>query len=294
VKTIKTILVATDFSGAATNAAERAARVAAEHGAALRLVHVVSEPALAVLRDEYPVPSYARERLCSHAETRLGELRARVSSVYGIATTQDLRIGVTREAIAEAAAGVDLLVLGARGTNPVVDSLIGTTAARVLRTVRSQILIVKQQAAAAYGRVLVAVDFSRHTTATLDAADGLAPRSSITVVHAFDVPFAGLLHLADASEQKIATWRALARERATAELRQLIATREGGTSRWRAHVQQGDPVSVILEAARNMDADLIVIGKHGRSRLEETLIGSVTRRTLANARCDVLVVPPQA
>lgn len=293
-KTIRQVLVATDFSGAATNAAERAARVAAEHDAALRILHVVSEPALAVFRDEYWVPARTEQRLRSHAQTRLEELRARLSSAHRIAATQELRVGVTRAAIVEAAADADLLVLGARGTNPVIDSLIGTTATRVLRAVRSPLLIVKQQAAAPYTRVLAAVDFSPHAAPTLAAADRLAPRARIAVLHAFEVPFAGLLHLADAPEQKVAAWRALTRDRAYADLRQLVATRAGGTSRWLELVEQGDPAPVILKTADDMDADLIVLCKHGRSLVEETLIGSVTRRTLANARCDLLVVPPQA
>ena len=44
-KRIRSILVGTDFSGAADNAAVRAARTAADHGAALQILHVMSEPA---------------------------------------------------------------------------------------------------------------------------------------------------------------------------------------------------------------------------------------------------------
>ena len=153
---IRSILVGTDFSGTADNAAARAARTAADHGAALQILHVMSEPALAVLRDAYHAPAEIELSLRSQAETRLEELRARLASTYGVSAKILLRVGVTRAAILEESAHVDLLVLGARGTNPIIDSLIGTTAARLLRAARLPLLIVKQQAVASYARVLIA------------------------------------------------------------------------------------------------------------------------------------------
>ena len=293
-KRIRNVLVGTDFSGTAGNAAARAARTAAEHGAALQILHVMSEPALAVLRDAYQAPAEIERSLRAQAETRLEELRARLASTYGVSAKILLRVGVTRAAILEESARVDLLVLGARGTNPIIDSLIGTTAARLLRAVRLPLLIVKQQAVASYTRVLTAVDLSPHASATLEAADCLARNSPITVVHAFDVPFAHQQWLADASNERIARWRELARERIGAELHQFVSAREGGAARWRELTRQGDAVPVVLGTAQEIDADLIVVCKHGRSLVEETLIGSVSRRILANARCDVLVVPPRS
>jgi nucleotide-binding universal stress UspA family protein len=40
-----------------------------------------------------------------------------------------------------------------------------------------------------------------------------------------------------------------------------------------------------------MKPDLIVLGKHGRSRLDKLLLGSVTQHTLDQTSCDVLIVP---
>jgi nucleotide-binding universal stress UspA family protein len=39
-----------------------------------------------------------------------------------------------------------------------------------------------------------------------------------------------------------------------------------------------------------LGADLIVVGKHGGSRLEESVMGSITRLLAYYAPCDVLVV----
>ena len=46
---------------------------------------------------------------------------------------------------------------------------------------------------------------------------------------------------------------------------------------------------MIIEQEQECDCDLIVVGKHGESVLEELLLGSVTKHVLAESQCDVLV-----
>jgi nucleotide-binding universal stress UspA family protein len=55
-------------------------------------------------------------------------------------------------------------------------------------------------------------------------------------------------------------------------------------------VQEGKPSAAILEFAQAFQPDLIVIGAHGRSRLDHLLIGSVAERVLRKATCHVLAV----
>ncbi len=47
----------------------------------------------------------------------------------------------------------------------------------------------------------------------------------------------------------------------------------------------------ILEFAREKDVDLIVLGRHGHSALENVLFGNVTEKVVRKANCAVLVVP---
>jgi nucleotide-binding universal stress UspA family protein len=53
-------------------------------------------------------------------------------------------------------------------------------------------------------------------------------------------------------------------------------------------VVEGDPVSVILEQAETLAADLIVLGTHGRRGFDRWVLGSVTERVLHHAPCPVL------
>jgi nucleotide-binding universal stress UspA family protein len=52
----------------------------------------------------------------------------------------------------------------------------------------------------------------------------------------------------------------------------------------------GDPGRTICEVARQWDADLIVVGRRGRSGLTEMVLGSVSNYVLHHAPCSVLTI----
>jgi nucleotide-binding universal stress UspA family protein len=53
---------------------------------------------------------------------------------------------------------------------------------------------------------------------------------------------------------------------------------------------EGDPAEALIETAREAGAGLIVVGARGGSYLERVLRGSVAKKLVAHAPCDVLVV----
>jgi nucleotide-binding universal stress UspA family protein len=55
-------------------------------------------------------------------------------------------------------------------------------------------------------------------------------------------------------------------------------------------IREGDPSEEILEAASEIDVDVIVMGTHGRSGVERRLIGSVAERVVRHATQSVLTV----
>jgi nucleotide-binding universal stress UspA family protein len=55
-------------------------------------------------------------------------------------------------------------------------------------------------------------------------------------------------------------------------------------------VLSGNPKEVILEEAKKWDADLIVVGSHGRRGFKRFLLGSVSEAVAMNAHCSVVVV----
>jgi nucleotide-binding universal stress UspA family protein len=55
-------------------------------------------------------------------------------------------------------------------------------------------------------------------------------------------------------------------------------------------LETGDPAATIVEYAGDIDADVIVLGTHGRSGVERRLIGSVAERVVRQSPCPVLTV----
>ena len=58
-----------------------------------------------------------------------------------------------------------------------------------------------------------------------------------------------------------------------------------------ATVKIGDPRDLILQAAVDLKADLILMGTHGRRGFKRMFLGSVAEYVVRTATCGVLVVP---
>jgi nucleotide-binding universal stress UspA family protein len=54
----------------------------------------------------------------------------------------------------------------------------------------------------------------------------------------------------------------------------------------------GDPGKIICDLALNWQANLIIIGRRGRTGLSEMLLGSVSNYVVHHAPCSVLIVQP--
>ena len=64
------------------------------------------------------------------------------------------------------------------------------------------------------------------------------------------------------------------------------------SSRLGTVVRRGPAWACTLGQADVYGADLIAVGKQGSSAMADFFLGSVTRRLLATAKCDLLVTPP--
>jgi len=63
-----------------------------------------------------------------------------------------------------------------------------------------------------------------------------------------------------------------------------------GDVRAERRFEEGDPAGTILRVARELPADLIVMGTHGRTGLARLLMGSVAEQVVRKASCPVLTV----
>ncbi|MGB5985241.1 MAG: universal stress protein [Desulfobacterales bacterium] len=55
-------------------------------------------------------------------------------------------------------------------------------------------------------------------------------------------------------------------------------------------MQVGDPANRIVQTARSGSYDLVIMGTHGHSKLDDLMIGSVARDVVHNSPVPVMVV----
>jgi nucleotide-binding universal stress UspA family protein len=145
--------------------------------------------------------------------------------------------------------------------------------------------------------IVVGIDFSETTDPTLDQAFEFGSRrggADVHVVFVEDELTTPRVPAADPDRAAHAT-EALQRvqRRASDRLVHLANTLTLNLGHVVAHVRHGSPAENIVQLASHLDADLIVVGTHGRRGFERLLLGSVAERVLRVARCAVLVVRPK-
>lgn len=57
------------------------------------------------------------------------------------------------------------------------------------------------------------------------------------------------------------------------------------------HVKEGDYAGTILQTAKSLHADIIVMGSHSRKWLEEIVMGSVTEKVLHHTSIPLFIIP---
>ncbi len=288
------IVVATDFSDEATHAVERASLLAQAHGQPLVIVHAVGldVPAywMGAIGEQWPVVERESQ---AHARKALEALASRARSRYGVDARIHVERGFASASIASAAESMSasLVIAGAHGSGLVHRMLMGSTSSRLVRKCSGPVLVVKRPPEGRYRRVLVPIDFSPTSPACIRAAQQHAPGAELALLHASSVPFALQMREAGISEDLIATYEVAGREQGRTRLREAARTAGLAPGSHAEIVVSGDPYQSICTHAEHGLADLIVIGKHGLHISEQLLLGSVTRHVLAQADCDVLVVP---
>jgi nucleotide-binding universal stress UspA family protein len=142
-----------------------------------------------------------------------------------------------------------------------------------------------------FKRILVPVDGSSASQQAVDKAIALARAfdGRVAVVNVIDVyPFVGIgADYAFGQNEYMAA--------ATANANQALARAEAAVARagvpCERKVVEGHVIhDGILESAKALEADLIVMGSHGRHGFEKLLLGSTTQRVLSRTSLPVLVV----
>jgi nucleotide-binding universal stress UspA family protein len=141
-------------------------------------------------------------------------------------------------------------------------------------------------------KIILAVDDSEYSFEAVESvrAQQLPPGTEVRVLSAVEQippPAAALWYDAHGSledaHQRLSNHAAVLTQGAVEALRSAGLNAE-------SVVRQGDPRSVIVDEAKDWDADLIVLGSHGYTGIKRWLLGSVAQYVVNHALCSVLVV----
>lgn len=294
---LRSIVSATDLSAPARRAADRAAMLARAASASLTLVHALKGSALEELRRWLDQRDAAQQSIVDDARERMHALAVDLRARYGVEAAERTEVGRPLDEIARVAAEceADLVVAGTLGAR-LFGHVIGSTAERIVRKSTRPVLMVRHAPRDAYRRVLVAVDFSPWSAASIETALAVAPEAHLVLTHCVEVPFETRLRMAGVEPGVLERYRAAAQADALAQLAELAALAGLAADRWTplAPVAR-DPWMQIVEQEQAQDCDLTVVGKHGRHVIEEMMLGSTTNTVIAEGSVDVLVaVGPSA
>lgn len=147
-------------------------------------------------------------------------------------------------------------------------------------------------------KIVVGVDFSELGDGALDAAIEMAASSGPTEIHVVfvyqpEVGVAAAYGVALALPAVVPIDDHIALLRKSIEVRMLAATKKRRAlpiASIVAHVALGAPAREIVDLAARLDADVIVLGTHGRRGVRRAVLGSVAEHVVRLAGCPVFVV----
>ncbi|GAA1696455.1 universal stress protein [Nonomuraea maheshkhaliensis] len=212
----------------------------------------------------------------------LDDLRRTVRDITHSAAEMRVTRGHPAAELAAACTDTDLLVLGSRGRSPLTGLLLGSVSRGCLHQAPCPVTIVpdRPRPARPYGRVIVALDGSPSSrlAVRLAAEEAALRGAELHAVHAvYWDPLGAELLAPDAGD--LVAWgeRLLAGELAELQVQA------------RPVVVPGHPAEALTRLGAQ--ADLLVMGRRGRSRLTGILLGSTSDYCAQHALCPVMVAP---
>ncbi len=280
------ILLATDFSSRSDRATSRALLLAKQWEAGISIVHVVDDD-----QPDQLIKAATRE-----AEQILKTMRDTFRDVHRVDCEFSIAVGEAFAGVLSSAdeTGADIIVVGPHRRQILKDVFTGTTAERIIRKSSRPVLMANGPPTGDYRSVLVATDLSPASVPALRICTDfqLASYAEVSLAYVFDTPASGHLRRASLSKEEVEDY--ISQEQADAQqaVSGFLQQHSFEPDRIMLRPEHGSVVSAIEEAAGECNADLVIVGTHGRSGLSKALLGSVTEALMRTSERDVLAVSP--
>lgn len=299
---IRSILCPFDGSEFSRRALEHATALGRWYGAKVNLLHVYTgvpvAPEMGPAVWFTPLEPQERKKLVAWLADAAAPARAAGVAVE-VHVVEGRPVPEILKSAKENVAG--LIVLGTHGRTGFDRLLLGSVTERILRHAPCPVLTVTARAVPAYPqgrppfeRILCPVDFSPASTRAVEHALSLAQEAygRLTLMHAIEqLPpeeEAAIAHFEMARFDMAGFQHALETMTRT-RLEQAIPEGARDWCRPEILVARGRAWRAILHAAQERNAELIVMGVHGRNPVDVTLFGSTTQHVVRAAQCPVMV-----
>jgi nucleotide-binding universal stress UspA family protein len=294
-RTVSRILAATDFSAAGDAAATRAARIAAQQGAELHIVHATPDWTLFCNRARMAQQHYTD--ISANAEKLLNRAQQRLASEFSIRVSTEVQQGKASQCIARCVAQYQpgILVLGSHGEHAPESSqlALGATTMKLISQVTVPLLLVRHDDAKPYSICVAAIGPSTEQARRIVRwANVITAGGDCHFVRTYTVPYLERLKLSGVSSEAIAACCEDA-EVAARYAANPPWSGEEVTARMHMHLVRGTPLPNVLSAITRHAAQLVVIGRHEQTPLtpEHPLMGCVGTQIAYHSPVDVLIVP---
>jgi len=184
-----------------------------------------------------------------------------------------------------------IIITGRRGRKGLKRLMMGSETARIIGHSHCSVLVVPRAANIEFKRIVVATDGSKYSDAAVSEAIGISKRcgstlTAISVIHSegstpFDIVHTEMMKQ-DIAEKELKMAECIIRDCKEASEKEGVSVT--------GLIYSGKPFETIIETAKEKQADLIVVGTHGRTGISKLLMGSVTERVIGLSDCAVLVV----
>lgn len=291
------IVVAVDGSEASKSAVAWAANAAWKRGEPLKLVSAYTMPQF-MFADGMVPPQELYTELDNEAAAKLDDAieivksvssDVQVSTLVKEASPIDLLLTLSETAV--------MIVMGSRGLGGLSGLVMGSVSAAVVSHADSPVVVVRKDNAVTeankYGPVVVGVDGSDVSRKALELAfkEADARGVSLRAIHAWrdnqiQTSYVGVVEAQANKDSVIKEHQDLLSEEVARLLEQYpnVEVEE--------IVERERPVNSLKDAAE--DAQLLVVGSHGRGGFRGMLLGSTSRALLQCAPCPMMVVRPQS
>ena len=139
-------------------------------------------------------------------------------------------------------------------------------------------------------RILCPVDFSEPSETALDYAVDLASRfgADLQLVHVYQLP---VYALPDGAMMAGPEFTTKVTNELTKALGALAEAKKDSGVKIETHLVEGIPYREVVRMSGELEADLVVMGTHGRTGIKHLLLGSVAERVVRSSKVPVITVP---